>query len=72
MENNIYANLKLMREGTPTGIAWIEFIEVAKAKTIAQLLRASQEDLVGLQHKLRLYEELQQLPSLIKRNTENA
>ena len=60
-----------MREGTPTGIAWIEFIEVAKAKTVAQLLRAAPEDLVGLQHKLRLFEEMLQLPKLIKENNAN-
>ena len=72
MEDNIYKDLVLMKEGSPLGSSWKEFIAYCMAKNVELLARAeTEQEIFRLQGKHRLYKEMLTLPEMIKRNNTN-
>ncbi len=72
MEDNVYKDLVLMKEGTPLGSAWKEFVTYSMSRNVELLARAeTEQEIFRLQGRHRLYKEMLTLPETIKRNNEH-
>ena len=68
-QTNVYKELVLLKENSPLGSSWKEFISYCMTKNIELLARAETEsEIFRLQGKHQLYREMLTLPETIKRN----